>query len=659
MSDFAALIPDAMGPDPDFMADSQFLPPYVEGGEIPAVAPSCRAELADLRGHFHLAINGKPSVRDAHAIALQEAYAVFADTQRARNNLLGPANLQFTEELLNRHLLLVGPPGTGKTSQGLTPLIRSMIADRARTVIVFDPKGDQFQIVRELAREAGRPTRSVHLLNLTDPRASVGWNPLHRGLTRTEAHGIATTLVMAVEGRGGTETPFWRNNAIDLLTTMMLGLVADPEETATVPRICEILDMPRAALQEWLRAHDCHKFLAFLESGSHNAETCLADTSMRLVSMLDQDLCAVLSHDELNIEQLFRRPTVLVVEMDETRVDRLRGMFNMLVQRLLDCGISAASRYADARLRFPVSIVIDEFGSAIGAVPKLPTYLNTVRSRRISIVAAVQSVAQIHALYGSEAGAVQVGFSSKVFFANVERVDALLASELCGTMAAHLPGADGEPGAWVARPVYLPEEIARPKEHPELGRPVLMLLADMKPAQVYLTPAFRLKGLQELLAAQRRGRRRPRRRTPLTYAPKGHKESGSFFATYGFPADTTPGITNTTGWTDQQIAARLRAVKHHLDWASTTGSARIWWNALESENQPRLSVVLMLAEELALRKATVTDYFLAHCSSNTPNIQANLRYLDYLRLKKEHEDKTRDGEGDANDLSDSDARPSE
>jgi hypothetical protein len=78
-------------------------------------------------------------------------------------------------------------------------------------------------------------------------------------------------------------------------------------------------------------------------------------------------------------------------------------------------------------------------------------------------------------------------------------------------------------------------------------------------------------------------------------------------------------------------------MKATLDWAGTTGSARKWWDAFERENSHRLGLVLRLAEELVLRKATLTEFFLAYVYSNTDNIQANLHYLDYTRLKKEEE----------------------
>ncbi len=102
------------------------------------------------------------------------------------------------------------------------------------------------------------------------------------------------------------------------------------------------------------------------------------------------------------------------------------------------------------------------------------------------------------------------------------------------------------------------------------------------------------------------------------------------------------GITDTKGWSEEQLLDKLAEVKTQLDWDNTTGSARKWWEAFENENKPRTTLVLRLAEELQIRKATITEFFLAYVYSNTDNIQANLHYLDYTRLKKEEERKRRE-----------------
>ncbi len=111
------------------------------------------------------------------------------------------------------------------------------------------------------------------------------------------------------------------------------------------------------------------------------------------------------------------------------------------------------------------------------------------------------------------------------------------------------------------------------------------------------------------------------------------------FLPLGF--DTSFGITNTKGWSDEQVQAKLEEVMGKLDWANTTGSARKWWETFRNTNTRRAALVLRLAEELAIRKVTITEFFGAYASSNTDNVQANLFYLDYFRLKKEEERKRR------------------
>jgi uncharacterized protein HemY len=62
---------------------------------------------------------------------------------------------------------------------------------------------------------------------------------------------------------------------------------------------------------------------------------------------------------------------------------------------------------------------------------------------------------------------------------------------------------------------------------------------------------------------------------------------------------------------DPESHERLEELKRAIDWANTTGSARKWWEAFEAENRHQPALVLRLAEELAKRGATITEFFLA------------------------------------------------
>lgn len=102
---------------------------------------------------------------------------------------------------------------------------------------------------------------------------------------------------------------------------------------------------------------------------------------------------------------------------------------------------------------------------------------------------------------------------------------------------------------------------------------------------------------------------------------------------------TESGITDVSGWTEEAIWNRLEEIKAKLGWPETTGSARKWWETFETENRHRPALVLRLCDELKKRKSTIGEFFLSYVYSNTDNIQANLHYLDYRRLKEAEEKK--------------------
>ena len=101
-----------------------------------------------------------------------------------------------------------------------------------------------------------------------------------------------------------------------------------------------------------------------------------------------------------------------------------------------------------------------------------------------------------------------------------------------------------------------------------------------------------------------------------------------------------PGITDVRAWSDEELWNAVEQIKtDHLDWKNTTGSARKWWQTFQDENKHRPALIFRLAEELRNRQATIAEFFLAFVYSNTDNIQANLHYLDYKRLKDAEERK--------------------
>ncbi|MBK8976580.1 MAG: type IV secretory system conjugative DNA transfer family protein [Planctomycetes bacterium] len=447
--------------------------------------------------------------------------------------------LHFGEELMCRHVLGIGRTGCGKTTELILPLAASQIQDPERTVVLFDVKGELAGSYDELARLAGRAPEDVLRLDLTDAARTVGWNPAGTGVDTDRALDLALHVCRASETRSHpNESPFWIQTSTDLIGGILIALTDDPREVPSLARVRAILDLPRDQFVAWFQAHaECHalqRFRAFLASESGNAYTALTDAANRLLVFLDRQLAAVTSHHELRFARLVERPTVLVVVVPEAHIERLRPLFNLFVQQLIAELINLADRQPGARLPRPVTLFLDEFASALGRLPDFEVRLNTLRSRRVAVVAAVQNLGQVRQAYGLGTQPVLAGFSTKVFFAGLEHEDAIYASQLSGRMTAestiYHEMQDQRTGEWrvhardrVAAPrqVLEPDEIDRPREHFELGRPTTWFLTERPPFQCWLVPAHRTPELGRILGRARLGEfaDRGRRPTALHFDP--------------------------------------------------------------------------------------------------------------------------------------------
>jgi hypothetical protein len=365
--------------------------------------------------------------------------------------------------------------------------------------------------------------------------------------------------------------------------------------------------------------------------------------------------------NELDIEELIQKPTLFIVELRESELEMLRPMANVIVVELLRFLTKRAEQCPGVSLPRPVGLVIDEFASALGRLPDIHVKLNTLRSRNVSIVAAIQSTAQVKANYADNADSVLAGFSTKIFMPALDLTDAEWASKESGHMTIRFKtqstGAnrkmievfasrnDSTQEQVQQRAVLTPDEIGRPADN------ICTFYMPNTPVfQGHLMPWYKLAEMQKRLSEfEKEGDELKLRTEPIAYeetlpqpgaAPASNGSNGSNGGGYnnGLP----PGITNTAGWTEQQVLSKLEEVKKNLKWDETTGSARKWWEAFENENRTRMPLVLRLAEELQVRNATITEFFLAYVYSNTDNIQANLSYLDYTRLKKEEEKKKKE-----------------
>lgn len=550
--------------------------------------------------------------------------------------------LSVPNEERNRHMLIIAKTGGGKTTKAILPVLYNDCMCPVRSTIVIDSKPEMWSKLAAMTRKYN-PKKKLLLFNPLDTARSLSWNILAKVTDDTDAKLIANTIIMATDqSNAKQDSPFFRNNALQLLNAMMVGLLNDPNDMLSMPRVHELLHSGKNPLCDWLEAHphairNARTFVELARSGSQNADTVLSELGMRLSAWDLSAIRATTALSELDLESLIAEPTLFVVELRESEIEMLRPLANTIVVEILRFLTKRAESFPGAKLPRPVGLVIDEFASALGRLPDIHVKLNTLRSRNVSIVAAIQSVGQIKANYSTDADSVIAGFSSKILMPMLDFQDSEWASKETGTMTVRYKTESSGTNRKIIenfasrnkgtqeqvqqRAVLTPDEIGRPPDNINT-----FFMPNTPVFQGYLTPYYELPELNSRIENQQSSDKELKiRETPIDYSEK-----------FGESPASTP--ASTSGASSTEIRELLEQAKKKLDWDNTTGVAREWWEAFETQNAENLATVLMLTLELLARQATITEFFLAYVYSDVDSVEENLKYLDQMREQKKVEE---------------------
>lgn len=545
-------------------------------------------------------------------------------------------DLVWQSEQRSMHTMVLGPTGSGKNTRVIDPLRHSAIADSKQTVISFSLKSSDYGPVRVLCRQFRKP---LHVINLNDDTRSLGWNPLDVP-TVDQAVDVIRRYADSVKNPLSEDSEFWNQW---IKTAMTGGWQAGYR---SFPDLYKLFTLPIDTLVKTLRSHanPSSKQLAnFLEGRSHNAETVLASIVGAMSNFLTQSVVRIMSCNELTLSKILRKPVCLHVEIDEARLETLLVLYQMFARAITDELIDIAERRP--RNIIPATLFYDDLPS-LGRI-LTPSRMMTMRSRGIGTVCGVQSLASLETIYGPASRALIDNVHTKIILPGGVSGDSEFFSQATGMQMVALPCYENQNPTFVHRPLLSGADIRTPNyHHPLLGMPATFIVGPVT-FQAYLQKSFEHPVMSAVMnEAKKITGKEKLRRKPLTSTAQTGDQSD---ASSGTP-DLPKGITNTTCWTTAELRELLEEVKKKsLDWDKTTGSARKWWLAFEEENKSQLGLVVRLAEELQKRKATITEFFLSYVYSNTDNIEANLLYLEFTRLKKAEAEKKKKMRRDAQD----------
>ncbi len=270
--------------------------------------------------------------------------------------------------------------------------------------VFTDPKGELYD---DTAGYLQRNGYEIKALNLVDPKASDGYNPLAHIKSDIDVDVIANTIVKG-QNKGGAADPFWDDTAEMLLKALIFYLLAvrPPEEQ----NLASCAEMVRAAasdsngsnlLKDMMSvlpiSHPARTYYKNVEVASEKTfSSILVSVQAKLGKFDSKDIAEVTSTDTINFEDIGTKKTsVYVISSDtHTAYDFLLTIFfSQMIQQLYDL----ADR-TGGKLKVPTYFILDEFAN-IGQIPDFDKKISTSRSRRISFSVILQNLDQLEAIY--------------------------------------------------------------------------------------------------------------------------------------------------------------------------------------------------------------------------------------------------------------------
>lgn len=333
------------------------------------------------------------------------------------------------------HALMIGAAGVGKTAYFLYPNLEYACAS-GMSFVTSDTKGDLYRTYGKIAEkyygyrvsviDLRNPTRSngnnlLHLVNkYMDLWLAEPGNLAYKAKAEKYAKIISKTIITSGSDGNFGQNAFFYDAAEGLLTATIL-LVAEfcPPETRHIVSVFKVIQELLApskikgrsqfqVLLDKLPAE--HKAKWFAGSALNSSEQAMASVMStalsRLNAFLDSEMEQILCFDTaIDAESFCANKSALFLVMPEE--DNTKYFMVSLIVQQLYREILAVADEQGGKLKNRVMFYLDEFGT----IPKIESaemMFSASRSRRLSIVAIIQSFAQLTKNYGKEGGEIIV-----------------------------------------------------------------------------------------------------------------------------------------------------------------------------------------------------------------------------------------------------------
>ena len=418
------------------------------------------------------------------------------------------------------HVLLVAPPGAGKTTGLVIPCVQDLLG----FLFVLDVKGEICQATAEHRRRLG--SRIIRVNPSKDDDLYARYNPLDAIRPYPfDTQDVDLLVQQLIPEPGDGSDPFWRVSARNLIQALILHVLwGEPVKTLT--RAYELLCSPEEVLETILRTpHDpdgsytwsfndqpttTHPSVltglrSYLAMPPQTAGGVHAQAVSALSPYIDPILSYATEKSDFSFEDLLsadRPPATLYLELDPAQIRRLASHVRLLMAQLVSTVTHEMPSEQAPRHR--TYLFFDEF-PVFGKVRDIEIALGYLRGYGCQVIVVVQSFSQIEQAYGDRQS-ITPNCQVHVAFAPSDPKTAKALSERAGNMTVSverssvssrgpLTDSRSHQNADLGRPLLTPDEVTR------LGRQAVLVLrtgvfpALLTPAPYYKNP-FRLQASQ-------------------------------------------------------------------------------------------------------------------------------------------------------------------
>lgn len=306
-------------------------------------------------------------------------------------------DILVNEAMLNHHLHVLGPTGSGKTSLVILPLSKQAI-EKNRGCCFIDFKGDEVfkRYVQQKAKERGK---KFYYFSIDPNEPSVSYNPLFSGDIHSKVDRIMTALELIYQGPAG----FYSNIQSMAFVELLKGIVQNKKEVnfTTVKNLLK-------------NQH----FLRRIDASSQEVKGLLAAISW--ISGLK-----IITENELDLHEVIKNGDIVFFALKSQINTRLAEAIGRML--IIDLKSQAAGRKETDP---PYFIFIDEFQNL--ACSHFIDVISKVRSANFCLILSNQSRGNLSTVSKAFENAIFTNTATKIIFMQEDPVDARFWSDKTG-----------------------------------------------------------------------------------------------------------------------------------------------------------------------------------------------------------------------------------